>query len=83
MCRYCEIASRTGDGKRSFRFDPNNRARNGYDWGPVGRPRGGMWHAMREAAIGRHRLVNLVFEGGNPVSWNGFHMPMIRGFYGY
>jgi hypothetical protein len=41
-----------------------------------------IWHMMREAAIGRHRMINVTLEGGCPIRWEG-HMAVIRAFYGY
>ena len=41
-----------------------------------------MWHAMRTAAIARHRLVNAMFEGGCPYRWI-WHMAAIKAVYGY
>jgi hypothetical protein len=41
-----------------------------------------MWHAMRQAAIARHMIVNAMFEGGCPHRWRA-HEALIRAVYGY
>jgi hypothetical protein len=41
------------------------------------------WSEMRRAAIVRHRFINTHFEGGSAVTWALWHMPIIRGFYGW
>jgi hypothetical protein len=40
------------------------------------------WALMREAAIRRHRWMNLVYEGGCPIRW-ARHMALIRAVYGW
>jgi hypothetical protein len=39
-----------------------------------------IWSMMRDAAISRHRIVNLLFENGDPTKWEP-HMIVIRKFY--
>lgn len=41
-----------------------------------------IWHALRLAAIARHRMWWRMFEGGDPEKWPA-HMEMIRSVYGY
>lgn len=40
------------------------------------------WHALRLAAIARHRLWWRMFEDSDPAEWPK-HMEMIRAVYGY
>jgi hypothetical protein len=40
------------------------------------------WLAMRDAALFRHAMVNLMFERGCPVRWKQ-HEAMVRAFYGF
>lgn len=41
-----------------------------------------VWAIMRDAAIDRHRFLNVTFEGSCPIKWED-HMRIVRGFYGY
>lgn len=40
------------------------------------------WHALRVAAIARHRVWWRMFEDSDPEKWPA-HMEMIRAVYGY
>jgi hypothetical protein len=39
-------------------------------------------HMMRDAAIARHRFLNVMFEAACPVAWER-HMRIVRAVYGY
>jgi hypothetical protein len=40
-----------------------------------------LWQAMRDAAVFRHRMVHIFFEGGNPDKWP-LHEFIIKLVYG-
>jgi hypothetical protein len=40
-----------------------------------------IWQTMRDAAVMRHRLVNIIFEGSNPDKWP-LHEFIIKCVYG-
>lgn len=41
-----------------------------------------IWNLMRDAAIERHRFLNVHFEASCPTKW-AVHMQIVRNFYGY
>lgn len=41
-----------------------------------------VWDMMRDAAIARHRCLNVLFENSCPIAWAA-HMNIVRSFYGY
>ena len=41
-----------------------------------------MWFLMRQAAVLRHRILHIVFEGGDPGKWKA-HEATIKAFYGF
>jgi hypothetical protein len=41
-----------------------------------------VWDLMRDAAIDRHRFLNIHFEDSCPKKW-AIHMAIVRAFYGW
>ena len=41
-----------------------------------------LWFIMRQAAIARHAVWNMVFEGSDPAKWKT-HEAAIKRFYGF